>query len=71
MALKMPAPLAQWSVPFQARVNQTLEANDITNRKKGTDVEIEAGVRLILRSPDGTKYQVSVTDAGVIESVPL
>jgi hypothetical protein len=65
MALKVPSPTVSWSPAYQIRVNQALETNDITNRKKGTDIELDAD-KLILKSPSGVRWQITVTDAGVV-----
>jgi hypothetical protein len=70
MALNVPSPAPSWSPAYQIRVNQALESNDLTNRKKGTDVELFPE-RLILRSPNGARWQITVSDAGAIGAVAL
>ena len=70
MALKIPAPSSNWSPAYQVRVNQSLETNDLTNRKTGADVELFAE-RLILRSPNGARWKVTISDAGVIGATAL
>lgn len=54
--------------PTQARHNQALVAEDLRNRKIGSDVELGAE-RLILRSPNGTRIQVVASDLGVVSAV--
>lgn len=44
---------------------------DEENLKKGRDVELQPGVRFILRSPNGTRYSILVSDAGVISTAAL
>lgn len=66
MTLKMPRPATQYSSDLQARSNQTLEAEDLRNRKKGTDIELGVGERLIVRSPNGTRFSISVSNTGVV-----
>jgi hypothetical protein len=65
MALKVPAPTTNWSPAYQIRVNQSLESNDITNRKKGSDIELFPE-KLILRSPSGARWVITVSDTGVV-----
>jgi hypothetical protein len=70
MSLKVPAPQPNWSVAYQIRVNQALESNDLSNRKKGADIELLAD-RLILRSPDGARWAITVDNAGVVGATAL
>src|SRR3977135_1779993 len=65
MTLKLP----RATDPTQARHNQTLEANDLNNRKTGADVELTSE-RLILRSPNGTRTQIVVSNAGFVSAGP-
>lgn len=55
--------------PTQARHNQALVAEDLRNRKIGSDVELGAE-RIILRSPNGTRFQLVVSDDGTIFAGP-
>jgi hypothetical protein len=71
MSLKVPAPSTAWSTPYQIRVNQTIEANDLTNRKKGQDVELGAAEKLILRSSNGARWEITVSNAGAVAAVAL
>jgi hypothetical protein len=68
--LKIPSPSANWSPSYQARVNQSVEANDITNRKVGSDVELDRE-KLVIRSPNGARWQLTVSNAGVVSAVAL
>jgi hypothetical protein len=70
MALKVPSPSTSWSPAYQIRVNQALETNDIANRKKGTDVELDAEM-LILRSPDRSRWQITVSNTGTVGATKL
>ena len=70
MSLKLISPSSNWSPAYQTRVNQALEANDIGNRKKGADVELTSE-KLILRSPNGARWQITVSDTGVVGAVAL
>lgn len=54
----------------QTRLRTAIEHEDARNRKKGVDLEIVAE-RLILRSPNGTRYKITVSDAGALSAVAL
>lgn len=54
----------------EARVRAAIERADAENFKRGRDVEIGGG-RLILTSPDGTRFQVIVEDDGSLDTVAL
>lgn len=49
---------------------RAIEAADRMNYKRGQDVEIGEN-SLILTSPNGTRYKVIVSDAGVLSTVML
>lgn len=51
--------------PQEAERNRQIEAADRENHKRGRDVEIGQG-RLILTSPNGTRYDITVSNAGAI-----
>jgi hypothetical protein len=70
MALKIPSPTTSWSPAYQIRVNQAVETSDINNRKKGQDVELAAEF-LILRSPNGARWKLTVSNAGVVGATAL
>lgn len=48
--------------PVERRV---LEQADAQSHKKASDIEVGVG-RLILTSPDGTRYSVTVSDLGML-----
>lgn len=69
--MRLPNPPAQYSASSEAQRNQILEREDGLNFKKTADVEIVDPQRLILRSPDGTKYVISVDNSGVLSATAL
>lgn len=50
--------------------NRTLEIEDRKNRKTGQDVEI-GGERLILTSPDGARWSVTVANDGTLSATAI
>jgi phosphosulfolactate phosphohydrolase-like enzyme len=50
--------------------NRTLELADRQNRKVGQDVEI-GGERLVLTSPNGTRFSVTVANDGTLSATSI
>ena len=64
------APMA-YTREDQDRLRTTLDAQDAANRKKGQDVEIAGSEKLILASPNGSRWSVEVSNAGTLSAVAL
>lgn len=67
--MKLPRAAPQYSMDTQARSNQTLESEDLRNRKTGSDLALTSE-RLTILSPNGTNYQIIITDSGAVRAVP-
>jgi hypothetical protein len=70
MSLKLPDPPAKYDQARQRRLQHDLELADMHNRKETLDIEVYPA-RLILRSPNGTRYSVTVSNAGVLAAVVI
>jgi len=68
--MRLPVPAVRYDVSLEAQRNALLEQADTMNHKKGVDLEL-VNERLILRSPNGTRYAVTVTDLGVLEATAI
>jgi hypothetical protein len=68
--MKLPLVPTGYSTADQREVRRWMELENNRNHKRGSDVEIGVG-RLILTSPNGTRYSVTVSDAGVISAVAI
>lgn len=55
----------------QNRLREELRRTDQLNRKKGQDLEIAGDEKLILSSPDGTRWQITVANDGTVGSTAL
>jgi len=66
MTLALVKPPLHYDQTHQIRMKQILETEDLHNRKKGTDVELGPNEKLVVRSPSGARWQITVSDAGVI-----
>lgn len=63
MKLANPAPVYSRADEFER--NRALELADMQNHKRGRDIEVGAG-RVIIKSPDGTRWEITVSNAGVV-----
>lgn len=70
MALKLPHPPDVYTPTAEAQRAFLLEREDRFNRKTNTDVEIGSS-RLILTSPNGTRYSITVSNLGIISATAL
>lgn len=61
--MKLPLPVIEYNRRQAGENNRIIEQADRENHKRGRDVEIGAA-RLILTSPNGTRYSIEVDDAG-------
>lgn len=68
--MKLPIPQGQYSRVVEVDRNRALEMADAMNHKRNRDVEI-GQARLILTSPNGTRYSITVDNAGVISATAI
>lgn len=69
--MKLPTPSLQYNPIMEAQRNLMLEQADLQNHKRLADLEIAAPQRLILRSPDGTRWKITVSNLGVLTASTL
>lgn len=63
----LPTAPAQYSAEDQRRLRGEIDRQDKQNLKRGRDIEL-ASERLIIRSPNGTRYALTVSNAGVLSA---
>lgn len=63
--MRLPLPPTEYNSSIVQQTNNTLEQEDKKNFKKDTDININDG-RLILKSPNGTRYNITVDNSGNI-----
>ena len=66
LRLRLSPPDAQYDQERETARNLSLENADRSNFKHFEDVDLANDERLILVSANGTRYSVTVTDAGVL-----
>lgn len=69
--MKLPNPPAQYDQSFEAQKNAFIEQMDKQSFKRQADVEIVTPQRLILRSPNGNRWQITVSNVGVLVATAL
>jgi hypothetical protein len=74
--MRLPIPRETWSRDYQQRLNVELERADAANRKSGRDIELSRGdgvrsERLVLRSPNGTRWEITVDNSGNLAATSL
>jgi len=63
----LPSPPMSYDLSHFNDVYRQIEALDTASLKSGTDIEFKDN-RLILVSPNGTKYRIKVSDAGALST---
>lgn len=69
--MKLPSPSSRYDPVVEAQRNLLLEQADMQNHKRLADLEIVAPQRLILRSPDGTRWKLTVDNSGTLTASTL
>ena len=62
--MKLPKSAVRYDSLDQDMTRSIIERDDLQNFKRNQDVEIRT--RLILASPNGTRYQITVSNAGAL-----
>lgn len=68
--MRLRVPGLTWNRAQEMERNRQIEAADGENHKRGRDVEI-GEARLILTSPNGTRYSVTVANDGTLSTTSL
>jgi hypothetical protein len=68
--MKLPAASFQYDQKDNQTVRSILEKTDMENHKRGRDVEISPG-RLVIKSPDGTRWSIEVDNSGNVSASSL
>lgn len=64
----LPNPPGTYLQSYFAPILQQIAKLLTTSYQKGSDVELNADQRLIIVSPDGTRYQIEVDNSGVLSA---
>ncbi len=64
--MRLPDPQPNYNQSDEARRNREIELSDRENLKRQQDIELVSGMRLIMSSPNGTRYKITVSNAAAI-----
>lgn len=64
----LPNPPGTYLQAYFAPVLQQIARLLTTSYQKGSDVELNADQRLIIVSPDGTRYEITVDNSGTLST---
>ena len=64
--MRLPDPGARYVQTEEARRNREIELADTRNLKRQQDIELVSGMRLIMTSPNGTRYTITESNAGAV-----
>lgn len=67
MSIRLPSPENIYDVQVEQQRNLLIEQADDLNHKKNQDVEV-GDARLILKSPNGTRYSITVDNSGTVSA---
>jgi hypothetical protein len=68
--MSLPIAPNQYSAEDQRRVRAEIDRMDKQNRKLRQDIEVTSE-RIILSSPNGTRYYLTVSNSGVLTATAL
>ncbi len=68
--MKLEQPSNVYNLQKEIERNRRIEASDRGNHKRNADVEIGDG-RLIIKSPNGTRYKILVDNSGNLSASTL
>lgn len=68
MSIALPRPPLQYDYSAESQRNSVIERELRLAYKRLEDVELGGGQRLILRSPDGTRWAIEVDDMGALSA---
>lgn len=69
--MSLPRPADKYDPRWAAENNRALEQKLAMAHRKGADVELGQDEKLILRSPNGSRWSITVSNAGTISATAL
>lgn len=69
--MNLPSAPDKYDQRNESAMRETLKLTDQKNRKRQADLEIAGKERLILSSPDGTRFSITVDNAGTLAATAL
>lgn len=69
--MKLQRPSANYDFIDQQSLRRALELADALNRKKNADIELGQNEKIVIRSPNGTRYYLTVSDVGALSATTM
>lgn len=66
MSLQLPIPRDQYDRQYEDQRNRAIEQADRGSHKRGQDLELGRNERIIMRSPDGARWALTVANDGTL-----
>ncbi len=64
-------PPTDYDANYEIERNRNIESEDLLNRKKQQDIEIAGDENLILSSPNGTRFKITVSNTGTLTTTAI
>lgn len=69
--MSLPRAPEKYEQRWATEVLRQLDQRDLATFNKGSDIELGQDERIIMRSPNGTRWAIAVDDAGVLFTTAL
>jgi len=69
--MKLQRPTLEYDTADQLSLRRALELADALNRKKNADIELGQDEKLVIRSPNGTRYYLTVSNVGALSATTM
>ena len=69
--MKLPRPGVEYNQIEEQSFRRALELADALNRKKNANIEMGQDELIIIRSPNGTRFYLSVSNLGVLTATSM
>lgn len=69
--MRLPDPGERYVQSEESRRNREIELADRQNLKRQQDIELVSGMRLIMTSPNGTRYTITVSNLGAVSGTAI
>jgi len=69
--MKLPRPTPNYDQIEEQSFRRALELADAINRKKNANIEMGQDELIVIRSPNGTRYSLAVSNAGVLSATTM
>ncbi len=69
--MKLPRPGVDYNQIEEQSFRRALELADALNRKKNADIELGQDEKLVIRSPNGSRFYLTVSNLGVLTATSM